>query len=108
MSAADVLGLIVFCAVLVAIVPLLGGYMARVFTYEARNPQTWKQYAASLITFSVLSWLFLYFVLRTRMPWDLSFNTTSSFVTNTNWQYYAGETTLTGFIQMVGLAVQNF
>ncbi|MDA0182805.1 potassium-transporting ATPase subunit KdpA [Solirubrobacter phytolaccae] len=100
--------LIVFCAVLLAIVPLLGGYIARVFTYEARRPQTWKQYAVSLITFSVLSWLFLYLVLRARMPWDLSFNTTSSFVTNTNWQYYAGETTLTGFIQMVGLAVQNF
>ncbi len=41
-------------------------------------------------------------------PWDLSFNTTSSFVTNTNWQYYGGETTLTYFAQMAGLAVQNF
>ena len=40
--------------------------------------------------------------------WDLAFNTASSFVTNTNWQYYAGETTLTGFSQMTGLAVQNF
>jgi potassium-transporting ATPase potassium-binding subunit len=58
--------------------------------------------------FSLVSWLALYAILRTRMAWDLGFNTTSSFVTNTNWQYYAGETTLTGFIQMVGLAVQNF
>ena len=41
-------------------------------------------------------------------PWDLSFNTTSSFVTNTNWQYYGGETTLTYFAQMAGLTVQNF
>ncbi len=41
-------------------------------------------------------------------PWNLSFNTTSSFVTNTNWQYYGGETTLTYFAQMAGLAVQNF
>ncbi len=41
-------------------------------------------------------------------PWDLSFNTASSFVTNTNWQYYGGETTLTYFAQMAGLAVQNF
>ena len=40
--------------------------------------------------------------------WDLSFNTASSFVTNTNWQYYGGETTLTYFSQMAGLAVQNF
>ena len=41
-------------------------------------------------------------------PWDLSFNTTSSFVTNTNWQYYGGETTMSFFSQMAGLAVQNF
>jgi K+-transporting ATPase ATPase A chain len=108
MSGAGWAQIIVFCAVLLAVVPLLGGYIARVFTYEARAPQTWKQYAASALVFSFVSWLFLYIVLRARMPWDLSFNTTSSFVTNTNWQYYAGETTLTGFIQMVGLAVQNF
>ena len=41
-------------------------------------------------------------------PWNLSFNTASSFVTNTNWQYYGGETTLTYFVQMAGLTVQNF
>ena len=41
-------------------------------------------------------------------PWNLSFNTTSSFVTNTNWQYYGGETTLSYFAQMAGLTVQNF
>ena len=40
--------------------------------------------------------------------WDVSFNTASSFVTNTNWQYYGGETTLSYFSQMAGLAVQNF
>ncbi len=40
--------------------------------------------------------------------WDVTFNTISSFVTNTNWQYYGGETTLTYFSQMVGLTVQNF
>ena len=62
----------------------------------------------------------LYLILRTQSiqpfnpesfhsgPWNLSFNTTSSFVTNTNWQYYGGETTLTYFAQMAGLAVQNF
>src|SRR3954451_24656047 len=100
--------IVLFCALLSAIVPLLGGYMARVFTYEPRAPQTWRQYAASLLTFSAVSWVALYLILSTRMPWDLNFNTTSSFVTNTNWQYYAGETTLTGFVQMIGLAVQNF
>ena len=40
--------------------------------------------------------------------WDVSFNTASSFITNTNWQYYGGETTMTYFSQMAGLAVQNF
>ena len=41
-------------------------------------------------------------------PWDVTFNTTASFVTNTNWQFYGGETTLSYFSQMAGLAVQNF
>jgi K+-transporting ATPase ATPase A chain len=99
---------IVVCAVLVAVVPPLGAYMARVFTYEPRVEQTYKQYAAALLTFSAVSWVALFGILSTRMPWDLNFNTTSSFVTNTNWQFYAGETTLTGFVQMIGLAVQNF
>src|ERR1700755_3426820 len=82
--------------------------------------QDWKQYARSLIVFSFLFWVLLYLILRTQGiqpfnpegfhsgPWDLSFNTTSSFLTNTNWQYYGGETTLTYFAQMAGLAVQNF
>ncbi len=61
-----------------------------------------------MLVFSAVGWVLLFGILLTRMPWDLAFNTASSFVTNTNWQYYAGETTLTGFIQMVGLAVQNF
>ncbi len=100
--------IVVFCLVLIACVPLLGGYMAHVFNYDARSPQDWKAYARSVIVFSLVSWLVLYAILRTRMPWDLGFNTASSFVTNTNWQYYAGETALTGFVQMIGLAVQNF
>jgi K+-transporting ATPase ATPase A chain len=82
--------------------------------------QDWKAYARSVIVFSLFSWLALYLILRTQSiqpfnpegfhsgPWDLSFNTASSFVTNTNWQYYGGETTLTYFAQMAGLAVQNF
>src|SRR4051795_2108778 len=136
------LQIILFCAVLVAIVPLLGGYMARVFTGERVflspvlgpierftyrilrvNPsvsQGWKSYAGTLLIFSGLFWLALYLILRTQTlhpwnpggfhsgTWDLTFNTTSSFVTNTNWQYYGGETTMTFFSQMAGLAVQNF
>ena len=133
--------IIVFCAVLIAIVPLLGGYMARVFTSErvfltpvvgplersstgaARRharTQGWKAYAGSLLVFSGLFWLALYLILRTQTlhpfnpdgfhsgTWDLTFNTASSFITNTNWQYYGGETTMSFFSQMAGLAVQNF
>ncbi len=82
--------------------------------------QDWKAYARSAIVFSLFSWLALYLILRTQGiqpfnpegfhsgPWDLSFNTASSFVTNTNWQFYGGETTLTYFTQMAGLTVQNF
>jgi K+-transporting ATPase ATPase A chain len=82
--------------------------------------QDWKGYARSLVVFSLLSWVALYLILRTQGihpfnpegfksgPWDLSFNTASSFITNTNWQYYGGETTLSYFSQMAGLAVQNF
>ena len=88
MSVAEGLRLVV--SVLLAIVPLLGSYLARVFTFEARRPQDWKQYAKSVIAFSLASWLVLYALVRIRMPWDLACNTASSFVTNTNWQYYAG------------------
>jgi K+-transporting ATPase ATPase A chain len=136
------LQILAFCAVLVAIVPLLGGYMARVFTNErvfvtpvvapverlvyrllrvdVRKSQSWKSYAGTLVVFSALFWLLLYLILRTQTvhpwnpegfhsgTWDLSFNTASSFVTNTNWQFYGGETTLSNFSQMAGLAVQNF
>ncbi len=82
--------------------------------------QDWKGYARSLIVFSLLFWIALYVILRTQGihpfnpqgfhsgPWDLSFNTASSFTTNTNWQYYGGEATLTYFTQMAGLTVQNF
>jgi len=134
--------LAVFLGLLVAVTPLLGGYMARVFTGErvllarAFGPaergfhrllrvdpaveQDWKGYARAVLAFSLVSWLALYAILRLQgqlpfnpagfgpAPWDVTFNTTSSFVTNTNWQYYAGETTLSNFSQMAGLAVQNF
>ncbi|HZE05410.1 MAG TPA: potassium-transporting ATPase subunit KdpA [Solirubrobacteraceae bacterium] len=86
-------------------------------------PQDWKAYARSVILFALAGWLFLYFILRTQSlwsftgldpqgfhsaPWNVTFNTTSSFVTNTNWQYYGGETTMSYFSQMAGLTVQNF
>src|SRR5262249_29509065 len=95
----------------------------RVLRVDPEAPQDWKQYAKSLIVFSLAGWLLLYILLRTQTlwdftglnpqhfksgTWDLSFNTTSSFLTNTNWQFYAGETTLSYFSQMAGLTVQNF
>ncbi len=77
----------------------------------------------SVICFSLAGWVLLYIILRTQTlwnftglnpqhfhsaPWNVTFNTTSSFLTNTNWQYYGGETTMSYFSQMAGLTVQNF
>jgi potassium-transporting ATPase potassium-binding subunit len=95
----------------------------KIMRVDPQRGQDWKHYAKSLIIFSVAGWLLLYFILRTQTlwnwtglnpqgfhsaPWDVTFNTTSSFVTNTNWQYYSGETTMSYFSQMAGLTVQNF
>jgi K+-transporting ATPase ATPase A chain len=95
----------------------------RVLRVNPNREQDWKQYARSLIVFSLTGWLLLYAILRTQTlwnftglnpmhfhsgTWDVTFNTTSSFLTNTNWQYYGGETTLSYFSQTAGLTVQNF
>ena len=95
----------------------------KVIRVNPKREQDWKAYAKSLIVFSLAGWLLLYFILRTQTlwnwtglnpqgfhsaPWNVTFNTTSSFVTNTNWQYYSGETTMSYFSQMAGLTVQNF
>ena len=121
MTAAGWIEIALYVAILTAITPLLGAYMARVFTRPHDRPeQDWKRYARSVLVFGVVSWGLLYLILRTQgvhpfnprgfdsAPWDVAFNTTSSFVTNTNWQFYGGETTMTYFSQMAGLAVQNF
>jgi K+-transporting ATPase ATPase A chain len=82
--------------------------------------QTWLEYTVSLIVFSAVGMLVTYVVLRTQasLPFnpqklpnvgpDLSFNTAASFTTNTNWQSYAGETTMSYLSQMAGLAWHNF
>jgi len=82
--------------------------------------QEWKGYAGSVLMFSAVCWLALFLILRTQSiqplnpqgfrsaPWDLSFNTASSFVSNTGWQFYGGELTLSNFAQMAGIAVQGF
>ena len=92
----------------------------RLLGSSSRAEQDWKSYGRTVIAFSLVFWLLLYLILRTQdvapfnpegfgsVPWDVTFNTTSSFVTNTNWQFYGGETTLSYFAQMGGLAVQNF
>lgn len=82
--------------------------------------QGWLAYTLSMQAFSLASFLLLYGILRLQaylplnpqgfagVPSDLAFNTAVSFVTNTNWQNYAGEATMSHFSQMVGLTVQNF
>jgi potassium-transporting ATPase potassium-binding subunit len=95
----------------------------KVMRVDPNREQDWKAYAKSLIIFSLAGWLLLYLILRTQTmwnftglnpqkfhsgTWDVTFNTTSSFMTNTNWQYYGGETTMSYFSQMAGLTVQNF
>ena len=81
----------------------------RAIGVDPNREQDWKAYARTLVVFSGLFFLALYLILRTQSiqpfnpqgfasaPWDVSFNTTSSFITNTNWQYYGGETTLSDF-----------
>ena len=84
--------------------------------------QRWAQYTAALLSFSIFGFLLLYALQRAQrfLPFnpqhfnagnvspDLAFNTAASFVTNTNWQAYGGEATLSYFVQMAGLTVQNF
>jgi potassium-transporting ATPase potassium-binding subunit len=122
MTAAGWIEIALYIALLTAITPLLGGYMTRVYRGEigigvvdrltARlfggAEQDWKGYAKSVLVFSAVFFGVLYLILRPRMPYDVTFNTTASFITNTNWQFYAGETTLSNLQQMAGLAVQNF
>src|SRR5712671_4584621 len=84
--------------------------------------QRWTQYAASLLCFSIFGFLLVYLMQRAQayLPFnpqnfgtpnvtpDLAFNTAASFLTNTNWQSYTGESTLSYFVQMTALTVQNF
>ena len=151
MTASGVLYIVVYFLVLLAITKPLGLFMARVFEGERTflhpllHPlerliyrlggvreeveQHWTRYTASLLSFSLISFLFVYAIqrLQGRLPLnplgfstghapgnatalspDLAFNTAVSFMTNTNWQSYAGEVTLSYFTQMVALVVQNF
>ncbi len=87
---------------------------------DARQEQTWLGYAGAMVVFNVAGFVLLYAILRLQavLPLnpadqgavapDLAFNTATSFVTNTNWQSYGGETTLSYLSQMLGLTHQNF
>ena len=87
---------------------------------DPKKEQDWKDYTFSLLLFSLVGLLFTYFILRLQhllplnpqgfgpVPADLAFNTAVSFTTNTNWQNYGGESTLSYFSQMVGLVFHNF
>jgi K+-transporting ATPase ATPase A chain len=92
----------------------------RMLGLDPKKEQDWKQYTVSMLFFSLVGLLFTYAILRLQhlLPLnpqglgpvspDLAFNTAASFTTNTNWQNYAGESTLSYFSQMVGLAFHNF
>lgn len=134
-TAAGLIQIALLLAVLALCYRPLGAYMARAYTSEhdsrvelafykimgvdPKADQRWPVYARSLIAFSAVSMLFLYGLLRLQahLPWShgfpgvppaLSFNTAASFLTNTNWQNYSGESTMGYLSQMAGLAVENF
>jgi K+-transporting ATPase ATPase A chain len=107
--------------------PIFSGperFLYGILRVDHEREQDWKAYAKSLLIFSLAGWLLLYVILRTQnaffVPhalnplgyhsgtWNVTFNTVSSFMTNTNWQYYSGETTMSYLSQMIGLTVQNW
>src|SRR5262245_2275081 len=134
--------ILLYCGIIVALTPLLGGYMTRVFRGERtiltpvlrpvelalygasgineKQEQGWLAYTVAMLLFHVGGFLILYGLMRlqaglpfnpagqTAVAPDLSFNTAVSFITNTNWQNYGGESTLSYLVQMLGLTHQNF
>ena len=142
MSSADLVRIALYVVLLIAITPILGSYMARVFARERTlmdpllrpiertiyrlcgvDPDSemgWMGYTVTMLLVNFGGMVLLYALLRLQNlhPFNpqhlggfepyLAFNTAVSFVTNTNWQAYSGETTATYFTQMAGLTVQNF
>ena len=92
----------------------------RALRVDGTREQDWKSYAKVTLIFSAIFSVFLYGILRLQghlflnpdhlpaVPSHIALNTTASFITNTNWQYYGGEYTMSYLSQMAGLAVQNF
>jgi potassium-transporting ATPase potassium-binding subunit len=142
MTAIGWIQILLYCAIVVALVKPLGWYMTRVFNGERtflspvlrpvetalyrisgvdeRREQHWLTYTVAMLLFHVGGFLIIYGLMRLQavLPFnpagqsavseDLSFNTAISFLTNTNWQNYGGESTLSYLVQMVGLTHQNF
>jgi potassium-transporting ATPase potassium-binding subunit len=142
MTAIGWIQIILYCAIVVALVKPLGWYMTRVFNGERtflspilrpveaglywiggvdeKREQHWLTYTVAMLLFHVGGFLIIYGVMRlqamlplnpaeqTAVAEDLSFNTAISFITNTNWQNYGGESTLSYLVQMLGLTHQNF
>jgi K+-transporting ATPase ATPase A chain len=144
MTSIGILQIALFSALVLVCTKPLGAYMARVFegertflhpalrwlerlTYRSIGvredaEQSWTHYAASLLSFSIFGFVFVYLLQRLQgvLPLnpqgfgagnvtpDLAFNTAVSFTTNTNWQAYSGEATLSYLVQMAALTVQNF
>jgi K+-transporting ATPase ATPase A chain len=142
MTAIGWIQIILYCAIIVALVKPLGWYMTRVFNGERtflspilrpveaglywiggvddKREQHWLTYTVAMLLFHVGGFLVIYAVMRLQavLPFnpaeqsavaeDLSFNTAISFITNTNWQNYGGESTLSYLVQMLGLTHQNF
>jgi potassium-transporting ATPase potassium-binding subunit len=134
-SLAGILQIVLLVAALAVCYKPLGDYIARVFMspkhwrvekgfyrvigIDADADQRWGTYARSMLAFSGICVLFLYLLERIQehlpysngqapVPSFLAWNTAASFVTNTNWQNYSGESTMGYVVQMTGLAVQNF
>jgi len=94
--------------------------VCRLVGTNASREQDWKSYGKTVLVFSLLFSAFLYALQRLQghlflnpdhlkaVPSHIALNTTASFITNTNWQYYAGESTMSYLTQMAGLAVQQF
>jgi K+-transporting ATPase ATPase A chain len=142
MTAIGWVQIVLYCAIIVALTPVLGGYMTRVFSGEGtflapvlrpvelvlyraggvneKSEQGWLAYTIAMLLFHVGGFVILYALMRLQagLPFnpaeqsavapDLSFNTAVSFITNTNWQNYGGESTLSYLVQMLGLTHQNF
>jgi potassium-transporting ATPase potassium-binding subunit len=142
MTALGWIQILLYCAIIVAITPVLGAYMTRVFTGERtfltpvlrpvelaiytvagideRQEQHAVTYTVGMLLFHLGGLFIIYVLMRLQafLPFnpadqsavaeDLSFNTAVSFITNTNWQNYGGESTLSYLVQMLGLTHQNY